>query len=222
MIKAEPSQQNAGQTFWGDHWRAGKTGWDQGGPHPMLAHLIQEAEECGYLKPGDAILEPGSGRAHNGAFLARRGYRVTSFDAAPEAIAEAKKLYGNEPNLTLAVADALTAQDHWQGAFRAVFDRAVLCALPKKLRRSYVQTALTHLTADGVFLTIPFSECRIPEAEGPPFQVTMTDLSEFMLAGFSLIHAEDRRLPDSDRIVKETACIFRRRKRPLVESERIP
>jgi SAM-dependent methyltransferase len=219
MTEAEPREMNAGQAFWADRWRTGRTGWDQGGPHPLLPGLIEEAEQLGFLKPGDRILEPGAGRAHNGAYLARRGYQVTSFDAAEEAIEEARKLYGNEPNLKLEVADALTARDPWRGEFQVVFDRAMLCALPKKLRRAYVQASFTHLAPSGVFLTIPFTECRISEAEGPPFQVTMTDLSEFMLAGFSLVHAEDHDLPEGDRIVKETACIWRRRKRPLIESE---
>ncbi len=219
MKETEPTSQIAGQAFWQGRWRTGQTGWDQGGPHPLLEALIREAEELGILKPGDRILEPGAGRAHNGAFLARRGYLVTSFDAAPEAIEEAKKLYAKEPNLTLAVADALVAKGAWKGEFQAVFDRAMLCALPRTLRREYVKASFDHLTQDGIFLTIPFTECRIPESEGPPFQVSMTDLSTFMLASFSLVHAEDRLLPQGDRIVKETACIWRRRKRPLVESE---
>lgn len=219
MAEAESATANAGQAFWADRWKTGRTGWDQGGPHSLLATLIQEAEEQGFLKPGDRILEPGAGRAHNGAFLARRGYLVTSFDQAAEAIDEAKKVYGKEPNLTLTVGDALRAKGAWKGEFHAVFDRAMLCALPKTLRREYVQASYDHLTPDGLFLTIPFTECRIPESAGPPFQVSMSDLSEFMLAGFSLVHAEDHPLPDGDRIVKETACIWRRRKRLLVESE---
>lgn len=219
MKEADPSERNAGEAFWADRWRTGRTGWDQGGPHPLLPGLLKEAEESGFLKPGDKILEPGAGRAHNGAYLARRGYLVTSFDAAPEAIAEARKAYGSEKNLTLVVADALEAKGAWKGEFQGVFDRAMLCALPRKLRKTYAGACFDHLVPDGVFLSIPFTECRIPESEGPPFQVTMADLSGILIAGFSLASATDHALPESDRIVKETACIWRRRKRPLVESE---
>lgn len=218
MKEADPSELNAGQAFWADRWKTGRTGWDQGGPHPLLPALIKEAEEQGFLKPGDRILEPGAGRAHNGAFLARRGYLVTSFDAAEEAVAEARKVYGSEKNLTLVVADALEAKGAWKGEFQAVFDRAMLCALPRKLRTAYVQASYAHLVPDGAFLSIPFTECRLPEAEGPPFQVTMADLSGILIAGFSLVYAEDHALPEGDRIAKETACIWRRRKKPLVES----
>lgn len=218
MTDTTPAKEHAGQAFWADRWRTGRTGWDQGGPHPLLAMLVQEAKDLG-LKPGDKILEPGAGRAHNGAALAQQGFVVTSFDASAEAIEEAKKLYGKVPGLSFAVQDALETKGAWKGEFKAVFDRAMLCALPAKLRKAYVKACYDHLAPDGLFITIPFTECRIPESEGPPFQVTMDTLSEYLLPGFSLAHAEDRLLPDGDRIVKETACIWRRRKRMLVESE---
>ncbi len=219
MTNEDASQSPLAAAFWGDRWETGKTGWDQGGPHPALKALIEEAEDQSLLKPGNSVLEPGAGRAHNGAALARRGYVVTSFDAAEKAVEEARALYADVGNLTLTVQDALKVNDGWRGRFQAIFDRAMLCALPKELRRAYVRASFDHLAPDGVFLTIPFTEVRIPESEGPPFGISMTELSHLLLPGFSLIFAEERLLSNPDRIAKETACIWRRRARLLVESE---
>jgi SAM-dependent methyltransferase len=182
--------------------------------------LIAAAQEEGALPKGARVLEPGCGRAHYGAALAGLGYEVTSFDVVPEALAAARALYGAVPGLTLVAQDALEPVDQWRGAFAAVVDRAVLCALPRPLRRRYVDACFTHLKPGGHLLSLPFTALRIGESEGPPFQVTMGELAELLLPLFSLVHAEERPVGDPEsRVVAETICIWRRRPRALVRSD---
>lgn len=204
--------------FWSGRWREGRTTWDQGGAHPELIRLIADAREWNLLPDGSAILEPGAGRAHNGAALAGLGFHVTSFDGAAEAVDAARTLYGNTPHLTLAVADALVPVDAWRGQFQAIFDRAMLCAVAPDQRGAYLQTCFEHLRPGGIFMTLAFTEIRL-DRPGPPFAIPMQELAHLLTAGFALVTAREfpNHEPDG-RIVREMAAIWRRRSRHLVES----
>jgi SAM-dependent methyltransferase len=210
------------RAFWQGRWQAGQTGWDLGGPHPALASLIEEARDYGLIPESPAgvrVLEPGCGRAHNGAALAAAGFTVTALDAVDEAIAAARELYGERPGLTLEVGDALAVRDEWRGRFDVVFDRAMLCAIAPAQRRAYVQACFAHLRPGGVLLSLPFIETSLGEGRsGPPFAIPMPELARLTAGGFALVTAEERRVDDG-RIVRELAAVWRRRERWLVESD---
>ncbi len=217
----ESDAMNPGEIgFWQGRWQTGQTGWDLGGPHPLLRTLIAEAQSWRCLEPGARVLEPGAGRAHNGAALARQGFAVTSFDGVGAAVAAARGLYAEVPGLTLAEGDALTVNADWRGAFDAVLDRAMLCALPPEARRAYVQACFEHLKPGGAFLSLLFTEV-VHEGDklGPPFQITLAELSHLMAPYFALQYAEEHKTTaPSDKIRREAVCILKRRARAQVES----
>ena len=125
MITTTPHAGSPASTaFWVERWQTGRTGWDQGGPHHALDALLATARELGLVEPAAMVLEPGAGRAHNGAALAKQGFAVTSFDAVQEAVNAASALYGRVPGLTLTVHNALQVNDAWLGRFVVVFDRS--------------------------------------------------------------------------------------------------
>jgi SAM-dependent methyltransferase len=221
MSSTPPSSRDASQpAFWQSRWRDGQTGWDQGAPHPLLERLLGEAKGDRLLKPGARILEPGCGRAHNGATMARAGYVVTCFDVVPEAIDAARQLYADVPGLTLRVQDGTVVVPEWCASFDAVFDRAVLCALPKAKRRSYVEALFAHVVPGGVLMSLPFLEVRITEAEGPPFAIPLRELQELLMPYFSLAHVEEHPLAEAvgGKIAREGLTLWRRRERQLVEA----
>lgn len=206
--------------FWQGRWQTGQTGWDLGGAHPLLKSLVEEARGWGCLEPGARVLEPGAGRAHNGVALARYGFEVTSFDGVAEAVEAAQKLYGDTPHWTMVQADALQVNPVWVGQFDAVLDRAMLCALPPQARRAYVQACFEHLKPGGAFLSLLFTEVVHDGGKlGPPFQITLQDLSHLMAPYFALqFAAEHKTLALGDKVRCEAVCILRRRPRALVES----
>jgi SAM-dependent methyltransferase len=207
--------------FWQGRWETGQTGWDLGGPHPHLQRLIAEALESGWLEPRGRILEPGCGRAHNGAALARQGFHVVAFDAVERATQEAKHLYGEQPGLTLVTRNALVTHQDWRESFDAIFDRAMLCALSPDQRHAYVHACFEHLRPDGVFLSMPFSVVthENPDKKGPPYAITLSELTDLLVPGFAMVHMEERDDGATDgRIKKEMLCIWRRRKKMLVET----
>ena len=134
MSEREPTPLPGEPAFWTERWRTGETRWDLGKCYPGLDELLAVARRHGLMAPGAAVLEPGAGRAHTGAELARRGYVVTAFDLVPAAIGAARELYGKLPTLTLTEADALAINAAWIGRFAGVFDRAMLCALPREAK----------------------------------------------------------------------------------------
>lgn len=202
----------AAASFWRDRWHSGETGWDQGQPHPALELLLEQARLAGAMRPGAKVLEPGCGRAHTGAALARQGYLVTSFDVVDHAIAEARTLYGDIPGLTLTIGDALKVRPDWRGQFDAIYDRAMMCALPPALRRPYGRAAFESLRPGGVFLSVVVAERREKPEAGPPFAVSEAVLTAMLAPGFRRLFAEERALPAAmgGNAAKELCSVWQR------------
>lgn len=200
------------QEFWKEHWASGTTPWDQGRPHPRLERLLAVAREHGF--PGSGrILEPGCGRAHGAAWLVEQGYEATAFDAAPEAVAEAKGLYGDRKGLEICQGDAFCEKPEWRGRFAGVYDRAVYCAFPADVRRAYAETCWRCLEPGGYLLSLPFTELTLGADEGPPFALTIAEMSHALEDLFSLVAAEEHeRTPDDPAsvIVREAVTVWRR------------
>lgn len=213
----------ADKEFWQGRWRTGQTGWDFGRADPLLPRLIEVARAKQVLHAGARILEPGCGRAHNGAALAQLddeigGYHVTAFDAVEEAIAGARALYGNGQvrHLTLVVGDALRVNSEWLAVFDAVFDRAMLCALPPDLRNTYLRNCFAYLRPGGVLLSLPFAQLVDATKSGPPFAMSAQELQQALNPGFTQLFLEEHRVGD-DRIAKMFVSIWCRREAWLEE-----
>lgn len=186
------SKDPAEAAFWAERWQSGETRWDQGQAHPCLDELLSEARGASLLPDGARILEPGCGRAHTGAALARLGYEVTAFDVVDRAIQEARTLYADTPNLTLTTGDALHVQPAWRGRFDAIYDRAMMCALPPEKRRAYARACFDHLRPGGAFLSVVVSERREKPEAGPPFAVTEAALTAMLKPGFRRLFSVER------------------------------
>jgi len=210
--KLESSNLEAGHpSYWQDRWREGRTGWDLGGVHPFFPELMKQGDLAG-LKPGAKILEPGCGRAHTGAVLAQKGYKVTAFDVSGEAIEAAKSLYSNVANLDLLVADVFDLPPSWNDSFDGVYDRAVLCALPKASRAIYIETCARILRSGGLFLSIPFTKLNITESEGPPFAVGAKSLNELLMNKFEKVFQSEKPHLDIDsKISCEMLIVWRKK-----------
>lgn len=206
------TQEAAKPSYWQSRWREGRTGWDLGGVHPFFSELINHASSAG-LKASGYVIEPGCGRAHTGAALAKLGYNVTAFDVSQEAVDAAKKLYAHLANLELVVADLFALPDSWTNMFDAVYDRAVLCALPRSIRPVYVEACAKMLKPGGLFLSIPFTKLHITESEGPPFAVCEEDLEEMFASKFEKVVHIDKPHDEKDSKIACEMLVIRRRKK---------
>ncbi len=196
---------------WQARWREGRTRWDQGREHPELARLLEHARREGELTAAARIFSAGCGRAHNEAYLARCGFEVTAVDLVPEAIDEARKLYGMIPQLHLAVQDVCVLGADELHAYGAVFDRAMLCALEPAHRPQYIEAIRERLSERGLFFSILFRSVRT--LQGPPFALDETAAFDLMAADFDLAWAGAAADPGEGNVSEEWLCIWRKKQR---------
>lgn len=119
--------------------------WDIGEPQPALVAL----EKSGALRSD--ILDAGCGGGDNALFLAERGYRVTGFDAAPTAIAQARqRAQARGVDLQLVLADA-TRLEGLEPRFNTVLDSGLYHCLSDQQYTDYA-AALHRVTQPGAHL----------------------------------------------------------------------
>ena len=130
--KADP----AVPEFWNLRFEAAFTPWDQGGVPACLRQYVDVRLLAAQSLPPQKyrVLIPGCGSAHEVKLFADLGWDVTAIDFSPAAVAQAR--------LTLSVGSALASmvkeQDFFgetvgSERFDIVYERAFLCALPRKL-----------------------------------------------------------------------------------------
>jgi methyl halide transferase len=169
--------------FWNGLYEAGQDGWDLGEPSPPLADWLANGGRL-----GAHVAIPGAGRGHDARLLARQGYRVTAFDFAEPAVAEARRLAAAEGiAITVEARDIFTlARDH-AGAFDAVWEYTCFCAIDPARREEYVRVLHAILRPGGILLA-----CFYPLREGtdgPPFPVSREAVERVLAGRFTILEA---------------------------------
>lgn len=196
---------------WVERWEQGRTCWDLKGPHPYTAKLCAEMAKLGLLHAHGSAYVPGCGHAHDAAYFAEHGFETVASDITQQAIDAAKAIYGSLKGLTLRVEDCLVTDE--SASYDVVFDRAMLCALEPALRPVYVQACWSRLKDGGLFLSIPFTEVRLPEKRlGPPFAVSAQEIYQLFRERFSLVWWQDYEQPSMDDLIQKEALMAWRRK----------
>lgn len=201
------------KSAWQERWQKGRTGWDQGGPHPSLSRLIAHAEREGGLKPEARIYSAGAGRAHSEAALADRGYRVRAVDLSSDAIEWAKTHYADITSLELKTSDIFEIPDEEREAFDAIYDRAMLCALSPDVRPSYVSAMKARLKVGGLFCGILFRAVEVEKS--PPYPVDEVEAMRLFHPDFQLCYAAAvPAAPEPQAIKEEWICVWRKKGHP--------
>jgi SAM-dependent methyltransferase len=154
--------------FWSGRYQSKETPWDLNGAHPSLPKM---AAAIKLLRSRILIL--GCGRAHDAAWFARAGHIVTAMDFSAEAVAEAKKLYDDVPDLTIAQGDAFNLPAKYTQNFDVIFDHTMYCAIDPEKRNDLVKSWRRALTENGHLLAIFFCNEKI---KGPPYSSSEWEL----------------------------------------------
>jgi SAM-dependent methyltransferase len=165
--------------FWNTRYRDHVTPWDAGKVPADLRQLVQT------LPPRTRVLVPGCGSGHEVVFLAGAGMDVLAIDFSPDAIAIAQQHAG-------ALADRIRLADFFTfdagaASFDLIYERAFLCALPRKLWARYAER-MGDLLAQQRRLAGFFFYGDNPK--GPPFGTSPQELHDLLDARFEQI--EDR------------------------------
>ena len=134
------------------------------------------------------VAVPGAGRGHDARLLARRGYRVTAFDFAEAAVAEARRLAAAEAvELIVEARDVFTLPRDHAGAFDGVWEYTCFCAIDPARRDEYASVLHAILRPGGVLLA-----CFFPlrdGTDGPPFPVSRAEIERVLAGRFTVLEA---------------------------------
>jgi methyl halide transferase len=193
--------------FWDGLYAAAQDGWDLGGATPALEDWLASGRfsslssiKCGGPEMAPALPQaadtrfrarvavPGAGRGHDARLLARHGYRVTAFDFALAAVAEARRLAAADGvDVAVEQRDVFTLGEDFPGAFDGVWEYTCFCAIDPARREEYVRVLHTILRPGGLLLA-----CFFPLREGgdgPPFPVLRADIDRALADRFTVLRA---------------------------------
>jgi thiopurine S-methyltransferase len=196
-----PHQRPEQPEFWDHRFRNGVMPWDAGG---VPAQLMDFVSRIG--GPGMRTLIPGCGSAWEAAHLDRLGWPVCALDFSAAALEQARRILDG-------YAGQLLCADFFAHApeapYELLYERAFLCALPRRLWPDYATQAARLLAPDGVLAGYFFID---PNAlRGPPFGIGDDELTDLMSPCFELVE----RTPATDSIGpfrdREHWMVWRRR-----------
>jgi SAM-dependent methyltransferase len=119
-------------------------------PNPLLTPWLDARGGAG---EGRRALVVGSGLGDDAEELARRGFAVTAFDAAPSAVAWAQRRFPSSA-VDYRVADATALPEEWHGAFALVVEAYTLQAVLAEERPLVAREVAAALAPGGVLLAI--------------------------------------------------------------------
>jgi SAM-dependent methyltransferase len=164
--------------FWDSRYEGGATPWDAGRvPESLRRHLPE-------LPPGARILVPGCGSGYEICYLAEQGFDVTGIDFSPPAVARAQRNLG-------CFADRVQEADFFAfgaaAGFDAIYERAFLCALPRKLWGAYAERVALLLRPGGMLAGFFFFD---ENPRGPPFGSSAAELRLLLDPAFERVQDE--------------------------------
>jgi SAM-dependent methyltransferase len=178
-----PRQDPAQSEFWEKRFREGFTPWDAGRvPAALRAFLKAEPR-------GQRVLIPGCGSGYEVRAFAEAGFEVLAIDFAPAAVERAREVLGPLASLVRS-ADFFDFEPG--GPFDLVYERAFLCALPRRAWPGYAPRVAELLHPGGRLAGFFFFD---DNERGPPFGLRDGELDTLLRGNFEL--AADAAVEDS-------------------------
>lgn len=179
-----PKKDPAGPEFWDLRYNARFAPWDAGRVPAQLRDFIARDR-----KPRK-VLVPGCGSAWDVRFLAESGWDVTGIDFSREALAAARAVLGPH-------AGRVRQGDFFapiaQAPFDVVYERAFLCALPRRMWPAWGERMAELVGPGGVLAGFFFFDAG---ASGPPFPLNSRDELDALL-GAAFERVADAPVDDS-------------------------
>lgn len=143
--------------------------WSDGHAHPALVRWL-DVVAPGLVRAGGRVVVPACGFGADAIEVARRGYDVTGFDAAPTALHWARRL---DPDGTVnwVEADLFRLPSRWRHRFDLVVEVNTVQALEPALRGRVLSAMSQLLAPHGRLLAIGRAapDGEDPERQGPPW-----------------------------------------------------
>lgn len=169
------AQDSSKPDFWESRYHDRFIPWDAGKvPEALRSHLPA-------LAPGARILVPGCGSAYEAGYLSESGFDVLAIDFSPAAVELGRRNLGSRAGI-VRLADFFSFD---AGApFDLIYERAFLCALPRKMWPDYAQRCAGLLKPGGVIAGFFFFA---DTPRGPPFGTSAVELDSLLGLRFNRI-----------------------------------
>jgi SAM-dependent methyltransferase len=197
---------------WNERYKTGDTPWEKGEHHPGLPFLL--ATHLEVVENVTRVLVPGCGFGYDVDLIGElTSSEIVGLDIAEEAIRKARERSLRDKT-TWVVGDLFD----WKGDYDLVFEHTCLCAIPIDRRQDYVSAMASLIQSGGYLLGIFFLNPNHEGEEGPPFGVTIEELSDLFGTDFELVWFEPPVKTFSSRKGegKELGMLWRKRATDLV------
>ncbi|MGH8705571.1 MAG: methyltransferase domain-containing protein [Burkholderiales bacterium] len=174
------AQDSSRPDFWDTRYRSGVTPWDAGGAPPLLVAWVESRPA------GGRVLVPGCGAGYEVELFAARGWDVLAIDFSDAAVEAARRGLGALSRL-VRKADFFALAE---GAFDLVYERALLCALPRREWPRWAQRMAELVRPGGLLAGFYYVDDNL---SGPPFGVSLEQLAALRAPAFALV--EDKSVP---------------------------
>ncbi len=189
------------------HGDPARVPWAAEAPHPHVLAWLDHVDLTGV----DAVVV-GCGLGDDAAELARRGARVTAFDVSPEAVAWARRRFG-DLGVDWRVGDLLDLPEAWRGAFGLVVEVRTVQSLPTAVRPEAMQ-AVASLVGEGGYLLAVLHLATSAEAQarfgGPPWPLAPSELADWAAAGLTRLELAHPETVDADAEVIDVRTVWQR------------
>lgn len=181
------------EKYWHERWKKSELNFHKSEFNPLLLQYFPRSS----LPQAAKVLVPLCGKSLDLIWLHQQGYSVTGVELseiAIEAFFEEQEISftkNESQSFSEWTADSLNIvkQDFFQfspvQAFDAIYDRASLVALPKKMREDYASKIATLLIPGGRYLLLAFSY-NDTSLDGPPFSVTDAEVRQLFHSHFDI------------------------------------
>lgn len=157
--------------FWDTRFRGGVTPWDAGGvPLRLREWLRQRTQPM-------RVLIPGAGTGYEAGYFGERGHDVVAIDFSDGAIEAARH--------RVVKADFFT---YPATGFDLVYERAFLCALPRRLWPQWAQRMAQLVRSGGELAGFFYLD---DNERGPPFGTSRGELADLRARAFDLEEEAD-------------------------------
>lgn len=178
------AQDSSKPDFWDTRFRQNTTPWDAGRVPAALQRFVARHTGRG------RVLVPGCGTGYEVRELALAGFDVTAIDFSQAALEAARRELGPLAHL-VRLADFFGFECDTR-PFDAIYERAFLCALPRRVWSDWAGRAADLLRPGGLLFGNFFFDSNV---KGPPFGISQAELDALLAGEFERI--EDEPVDDS-------------------------
>ena len=174
-----PKHDPASPAFWNLRFDAAFTPWDQGSVPQSLQTWARAYR--GVTAP--SVLIPGCGSAWEVKFFLDMGWDVTAIDFSAAAVAQAQRALGP---LARHVHEAdFFAGELGHSNFEVIYERAFLCALPRRLWPQWAGRVAELVKPGGFLAGFFFADNSEKSERGPPFSLHQGELEALLAPHFT-------------------------------------